>query len=484
MSSEKQSITEADHLPKKGDELELTIESLAYGGQGVARHDGFVIFIKRGAVPGSKVRAVLTRKRKGFGEGRILEVLEQAPTTLDPPCTHFGICGGCSTQNMDYTAQLEQKQAQVRDLYKRMGHLEDVDLRPIIGCDQIYNYRNKMEFTFSNRGWVESKDDLDNAPDRVVGLHIPGRFDKILPIETCHIQHPLGNRILQLVAGYFAESDLKPWDVKKHTGYLRHLVIRVAKAVTEQPEIMVNFVTAYEAPDKLKPLADQLAVEIPEIVSVVNNINTRLGATAYGEYEIVMHGKPMIQEALGGLIFDISSNSFFQTNTAQAELLYGEIKKACNLSGDEVVFDLYSGTGSIGLTLAAGANQVYGFESVSSAIEDAARNALLNEVYNARFFQANLEAKYFTGQGKKFWKQVETPDIIVIDPPRAGMHPKLVTEVAEMAAKRIVYVSCNPATQVRDVGLLAEAGYRIVYLQPVDMFPHTPHIENICLLER
>ncbi len=484
MSVDQPTIQQAAHLPQKGTELELTIESLAYGGQGVARYEGFVIFIKRGAVPGAKVRAVLTRKKKGFGEARILEVLEPAPSAVEPVCSHFGTCGGCSFQNMTYAEQLAQKQAQVGDLFKRMGHQIDVDLRPIIGCEQTFNYRNKMEFTFSNKGWVASKDDLDQAPDRVLGLHIPGRFDKILPIDTCHIQHALGNKILQSVATYVAQSDMQPWDVRKHTGFLRHLVIRVAKAATDSLEIMVNFVTAYEAADKLKPIADQLVAEVPQIVSVVNNINTRVGATAYGEYEIILHGKPIIQENLAGLIFDVSSNSFFQTNTAQAEVLYDQIKQAAKLTGAEVIYDLYCGTGSIGLTLAADAKEVYGFESVSSAIEDAARNALLNEIYNARFFQGNLEARFFTSQSKKFWKSVEQPNVVVVDPPRAGMHPKLVTEVIEMKAQRIVYVSCNPATQVRDVGLLIEAGYKIMYLQPVDMFPHTPHIENICVLER
>jgi 23S rRNA (uracil1939-C5)-methyltransferase len=247
---------------------------------------------------------------------------------------------------------------------------------------------------------------------------------------------------------------------------------------------MVNLVTAREEPQPLKVLADELVAAFPDVKSVVNNINTRKAAVAYGEWEIILAGKSTITEQVGGLSFDISANSFFQTNSTQAAVLYDQVERACGFTGGEVVYDLYCGTGTIALMLAGAVQEAVGFESVSSAVEDATRNAMLNEIYNVRFFHADLSTRYFTREGARLQRQVPPPDIIVIDPPRAGMHPKLVEEVIAMAPGKVVYVSCNPATQVRDVRPVIDHGYRLTLVQPVDMFPHTPHIENICVLER
>lgn len=476
--------SESGHqLPRKGDIIDLTIDSLAFGGRGVARRNGYVVFVQR-ALPGQKVRARIIKRRKEYAEARVEELLQSSPDATKPRCSHFGICGGCATQDYRYESQLEQKQAQVEHLFKRLGGFTDAKVQPIIGCQETYHYRNKMEFTFSPHPWIVDREQTDTNPTRALGLHIPGRFDKVLDIQECWLQHPEGNRILQLVKDKVKELGLEPYDIKTHSGFLRHLVIRSAGLVTGSLEMMVNLVTSREEPHLLKPLADDLVASFPQVVSVVNNINTRKAAIAYGEWEVLLHGKPTLTEHLRGLKFDISANSFFQTNPRQAEVLYGLLEQACALTGEEVVYDLYCGTGVIALTLAGQAGEVAGFEVVSPAVEDAARNALNNEIYNARFFHADLSSRYFTVQGQRLQRQVPSPDVIVIDPPRAGMHPKLVAESIALKPGRIVYVSCNPSTQVRDVRMLCDGGYRLRTVQPVDMFPHTPHIENLCILER
>jgi 23S rRNA (uracil1939-C5)-methyltransferase len=471
------------HLPKKGEDVELIIDSLAYGGKGVARQDGFVVFVER-ALPGQKVRVRITRRRKGYAEARVLEVLQPAPDSIKPHCPHFGVCGGCATQNYPYEKQLEQKQAQVADLFGRMGGFQDAAINPIIGCEEVYHYRNKMEFTFSPHAWVVDPEDISDAPAWALGLHVPGRFDKVLDVKECWIQHPVADEIFRWLRERIDPKKMHPYDVRSHEGFLRHLVIRVAGITTEQLEVMVNIVTSRDESQILKPLADELISAFPQVASVVNNINTRKAATAYGEWEIILGGKSTITENIRGLSFDISANSFFQTNTRQAEMLYQHIEQAVGLTGKEVVYDLYTGTGTIALSLAAKAQDVFGFEVVDSAVGDAARNALNNEIFNARFFQADLSSRFFTTHGKRLSGQVPAPDVIVSDPPRAGMHPKLIQEIIALQPKRIVYVSCNPATQVRDVRLLTEGGYHLLSVQPIDMFPHTPHVENICVLEQ
>ncbi|MEE9162830.1 MAG: 23S rRNA (uracil(1939)-C(5))-methyltransferase RlmD [Candidatus Neomarinimicrobiota bacterium] len=470
-------------LPKKGESVELTIDSLAYGGNGVARHEGFVVFVQR-AVPGQRVRAVIVKRRKGFAEARVEEVLQPSADAAAPKCEHFGVCGGCATQNYPYEKQLEQKQAQVEDLFARLGGFSGVEVRPIIGCEETYHYRNKMEFTFSTRPWLVDPEAVPAPSDGALGLHVPRRYDKVLDIRQCWLQHPVGNDILGMVRAKALELGLEFYDVKTHVGFLRHLVIRTAGAGQDDLEVMVNLVTAREDPERLQPLVKELVAAFPQVASVVNNINTRKAAVAYGEWEILLHGKPTIRERLRDLSFDISANSFFQTNTRQAEVLYQQLEAACGLTGGEVVYDLYCGTGTIALALTRLAAEVAGFEAVSSAVEDAARNALLNEITSARFFQADLSARYFTTHGKRLAGQVPPPEVIVTDPPRAGMHADLVAEILTLNPARVVYVSCNPATQVRDLRLLTEGGYGIVSAQPVDMFPHTPHVENICVLER
>jgi 23S rRNA (uracil1939-C5)-methyltransferase len=471
------------HLPRKGELLELTIDSLSYGGKGVARHEGFVIFVPH-TLPGQRVEAQVVKRRKGFAEARMVDILEPSPDSAEPKCAHFGVCGGCATQNYPYQKQLEQKQSQVQDLFVRMGGFQEVEVQPIITCQETYHYRNKMEFTFSPHPWIIDLEHPEEAPSQALGLHVPGRFDKVLDIQECWLQHPVANDILHWVKGKAKELDLKPYDIKTHTGFLRYLVIRTAGTANQDLEVMVNLVTSREEPQPLKVLADELVATFPDVKSVINNINTRKAAVAYGEWEIVLAGKSTITDHVRSLNFDISANSFFQTNSVQAAVLYDQVEQACAFTGGEVVYDLYCGTGTIALMLAGGVQEVAGFESVSSAVEDAARNAMLNEIYNARFFHADLSTRYFTRAGVRLQRQIPPPDIVVIDPPRAGMHPKLVEELITMAPGKVVYVSCNPATQVRDIRPMIDSGYRFRLIQPVDMFPHTPHIENLCVLER
>jgi len=468
---------------KKGTEANLTIESLAFGGKGIAKVDDFVIFVKN-AIPGQTVRAFIYKKRSGYAEARPLEILEESPNAIAPRCEHFAHCGGCTFQQLNYSEQVEQKKQQAIDALQRLAELDGVKVDKMIPANNIYNYRNKMEFTFSNRRWRLPTESEDVPQSFALGLHIPGRFDKILDINECHIQPKIGNEILNFVREKAIELKLKPFDAKTHIGFLRHLVLRFS---ANTDEIMVNIVTSYENTDFLFPLVQDLIKKFPQITSVINNINTRKGDTAFGEYEILMHGDPIITDKIGDLTFEISANSFFQTNTLQAEELYQAVLDGADLTGEETVYDLYCGTGSISLFLAQKAKAVYGFEMIRSAVEDAQRNAVANSIDNAQFFKANLDTYFkgyvsFSNFTKKF--EISKPDVVVIDPPRAGMHKDFVRYLPKLGAKKIVYVSCNPTTQARDLKILFAKRYKLTNATVVDMFPHTPHIETVVVLNK
>ncbi len=460
---------------RKGNEYTLTIESLAYGGRGIGRLQDFVIFVDH-ALPGQTVRILLYKKRKGYGEGRILEVLTESPNAITPVCEHFGICGGCKTQHLEYAAQVDQKRLQVEDSLRRIGGFDSLEVNKIISADPVYAYRNKMEFSFSNRRWVTNDEPADISSDFALGLHIPGRFDKILDIRNCHLQPDVGNRILNLVRKVALEKGLKPYDAKTHNGFLRHLMLRYGFRTNE---LMVNLVTSYENPELVLPLVEELKSNIPEITSIVNNINTRKGDTAYGEWELLLHGEPFIREKIGDLTFRISANSFFQTNSIQVENLYSVIKESAQLKGEETVFDLYCGAGTIGLSLAGKAREVIGLEIAPSSVDDARQNAVLNGIENITFIRANLDT-YFT----QSHKNLDKPDVVVVDPPRVGLHENTVNGLVKLNADRIVYVSCNPTTLARDLKLLTAGGYKLTDTTVVDMFPHTAHIETVATLVR
>ncbi|HHZ99352.1 MAG TPA: 23S rRNA (uracil(1939)-C(5))-methyltransferase RlmD [Candidatus Marinimicrobia bacterium] len=461
--------------PKKGDELELTVESLAFGGKGVAHLNGYVIFIK-GALPDQKVLARLTKRRNGYGEAKTLEILKETPSYITSKCDHFPTCGGCSFQDFDYYAQIEQKKAQVIDLFRRIGHMDKPKLNQVVPAEEIFHYRNKMEFSFSNRRWVLPEEEENAEADFALGLHIPGRFDKILDISTCWIQKPVANEILNTVRNVAQKTGLTPYDIREHSGYLRHLIIRLGERTDE---VMVNIVTSREEKELLEPIVEGIKKVHPSVTSIVNNITRRRAGVSYGEWEVLLHGRPTITERLGDFTFEISANSFFQTNSVQGEKLYKIARDFAEFRGDEILYDLYCGTGSTSIFMAQQVKQVYGFEVVPPAVEDAVRNAVSNGIINCRFFPANLD-KFF--RKSSILSEIEPPDIVFLDPPRAGMHPKLVNDVVDMSPEKIVYISCNPSTQARDVALLSEKGFKLKNLAMVDMFPHTPHIETVALL--
>ena len=461
---------------KKGSELELEIESLAYGGMGLARKENFVIFVK-GAIPGQKVLAKIYKKKSGFAEARVLTLLTESSNAVEVKCNHYYICS--KVQSLSYDEQLKEKSNQVEDAFRRLGGFSNFELSGKVGAEKIFNYRNKMEFTFSPHRWV-----LDSEPEGVnksfaLGLHMTGRYDKILDIKNCHIQPEIGNKILEVAREVcLLNPDLKPYDPKTHIGFLRYLMIRYG-ANTDQ--LMINIVTSYNDLNKLSPLTDTLLKKIPQITSMVNNVNTRKADVAFGEYETLIFGNPYIEEKIGNLTFEISANSFFQTNTYQGLKLYQEVEKAAQLTGNEVIFDLYCGTGTIGLFLAKKAKEIYGFEVIRSSLEDAEKNAERNKVENIFFLKSNLDTFFKSGQ---LSRKIPKPDVVIVDPPRAGMHPDMTNYLHKFKAKKIIYVSCNPTTQARDAKILAEKGYAIEKATMVDMFPHTPHIETVILFSK
>ncbi|XP_047147968.1 uncharacterized RNA methyltransferase PG_1095 isoform X2 [Vigna umbellata] len=488
------------YFPKRGQTLELMCESLAFKGKGLCKvtETGFVVLCDR-ALPGEHFIGRVTRKK-----GNYAETITPPRDIVDAPCVYAPYCGGCKTQNLSYEAQVRAKEEQVRDLLIHVGRFsgELVQLygvmKPIVPCDIQFHYRNKMEFSFGPQRWLPRESlherravDADNENENfALGLHAPGFFDKILNVDKCLLQSHPANKVLAAIQECWRDPQLgfSPYDVHSHKGFLKHLMLRSGRDVTTgQPEVMVNFVSSSYKPDLLKFLVDKVSA-FPEVVSVVNNVNTSVGNTSVGEEEYTLYGKSSIRETLRGLTFQISANSFFQTNTYQAEVLYKLIEDCAGVKGDgsEIVLDLFCGTGTIGLTLARRVSHVYGYEVVPQAIADACLNAKINGIQNATFIQGDLN-KIDENFGKNFPK----PDIVISDPNRPGMHMKLIKFLLNLKAPRIVYVSCNPATCARDLDFLchgvAEQNingcYKLISLQPVDMFPHTPHIECVCLLE-
>ena len=460
---------------KKGLDVQLEIESLAFGGMGVAHLNEMVTFVKN-AIPGQTVTARITKKRSSFLEAQSLEVLSESPHFVPVKCEHFTDCGGCTFQNLDYSHQIAAKQTQVQDVFQRIGRFQDIPCEPILGCKDIFHYRNKMEFTFSGSEYVPEVRKDDEASDFVVGLHAPGRWDKILNINECHIQQPIANDILKSIKELTKE--LEPYNIREHSGFLRNVIIRVA---ANTGEIMVNLVTSREESDLLSPISYTLKSQFPTITSIVNNITTRKAGVSLGEHQIVLHGNEYMLEKLEDYEFMISADSFFQTNTKQAEKLYQIVLEEANLTGEEIVYDLFCGTGSISLFISKYAKMVYGFELAMSAVQDAMQNAAHNGVKNAWFFPGDLKDVF---RENKEVKSLENPDVLIVDPPRAGLHPDTIPDILNKSPERIVYVSCNPTTQARDAAELCKEKYELVKLRPVDMFPHTPHVENVAVLIR
>ena len=464
------------HSVVKGAELKLKIESLAYGGKGVARHQNFVIFVNN-ALPGEDVLVFIYKIRSGYAEARVIETLSESPYNVKPKCNHFSVCGGCSTQNLEYDEQIKQKIKQVEDIYIRQAGIDNFIIENVVHAENQYHYRNKMEFSFSNRPWYLDGEEKNN-PKFALGLHIPRRYDKIVDIEECHIQDKDFNKILDLVRTEAIKNKIKPYDNKTNNGYLRYLMLRKGY-YTE--ELMVNIVTSYENPSKLKPITNSIINHFPNIQSIVNNINTRKADVAYGEKEINLHGDSFIRERLGDITYEVSANSFFQTNSEQAVKLFETVQHYLNLKGDEIIFDLFCGTGSISLFLAKLTKEIYGFDIIKSAIEDATRNSVINGIGNAKFHKVNLDTYFKKGRNIENYP---TPDALIIDPPRSGVHKNMLKSLPKFKANKIVYVSCNPTTQARDIDRLIHWGWKLQSMTLVDMFPHTPHIETVALLKK
>jgi 23S rRNA (uracil1939-C5)-methyltransferase len=444
-----------------------------------------VLFV-HGAIPGDRARVRLEKVKKSHAEGRAVEILAPSPLRTSPRCAHFGVCGGCRWQNVSYEAQLEFKRQHVVDALERIGGFRGVEVAPTIGAARHYAYRNKMEFSFG-RMWL-TREELDSRTpeqsrdarqtDWGLGLHIAGRFDRVLDLEECHLQAETTVTILDVVRRFCRERALDYYSTVTHTGYLRNLVIRESRTTGE---IMVNLVTSTERPELTGDLCEALLRAVPAIATVCNNITQRKSQVAVGDREVVLHGSGAITERIGTRLYRISANSFFQTNTEQAEVLYDTARRMASLVPSDVVYDCYSGTGTIALHVADAAARVVGVESVPSAVEDARRNAEANGVTNCRFLLGDLRETLL--RSRRHMEEWGKPTVMIIDPPRAGMHEDVVRQILELSPERIVYVSCNPSTQARDLKLLGPA-YGIREVQPVDMFPHTYHIENVVALSR
>lgn len=457
----------------------IKIESYAAEGKSIAHlEDGKVVFVPN-AIPGDVVDLLLVKNKKSYAEGKVMNLVEPSDTRIEHFCSHFGICGGCKWQMLPYNQQLQFKQQQVTDQLKRIGHVELPEIQPIVGSPKQTFYRNKLEFTFCSHRYrtreeLDAAGDTDLEPEPALGFHAPGLFDKVVAVDKCYLQEEPTNTLLKVLREYTTEHELQYYDHRMHTGWLRNVVIRVART----GEVLVNLVVQRNIPEQLKAILEHIKQNVPGITSLHYTINPKRN-DALHDLEVELYsGKGYIEETLEDFRFMISPKSFFQTNTWQAEELYRITRDFAGLTGEETLYDLYCGTGSIGIFCSAKAKNVVGIEVIAEAIEDAKKNAALNGLQNCQYYAGDVADictdEFFAAHGK--------PDVIITDPPRAGMHEKLVKQLLKMRAPKIVYVSCNPATQARDLQLLAE-DYQITRLQPVDMFPHTHHIENVALLE-
>jgi 23S rRNA (uracil1939-C5)-methyltransferase len=458
--------------PKRGEILSLTIDDLAYGGEGVGRADGYVVFVP-GGLPGDRLQVRLVQARSRFGRGAIETVLEPSPQRVEAPCPYFGRCGGCRLQHVAYPAQLVYKTKQVADALERLGGLRDVPLRPIIGADEIFGYRNKMEFTVAR---ARRGAGGEAGGGLVVGLHETERYDSVLDIDRCLLQSDRMNGLLAEARAFFTDRGLTVYEQDTGEGLLRFLMLREGR---HTGELMTNVVTSAPAVSELAPLVARLQARDPGTTSVMMNVNPKKASVAVGVEEHLLGGRDHIRESVGGLTFRVSANSFFQTNTRQAERLFDLVIESTGLTGTETVIDLYSGTGAISLLLARRARWVYGVELAQAAVDDAGANAAANGITNCTFLAGEVRFVLPSLIAKGV-----TAEVVVADPPRAGFHPKALHALITLGARRIVYVSCNPTTLARDLGELARGGYRVEWVQPVDMFPHTPHIEAVARLER
>lgn len=445
---------------KIGDVFEAEIRDLAYDGKSVGTLNGKIVFLNEG-LPGEKVRARIIKKKARYSVGKVLEVLEKSADRQKAPCSHFDICGGCTWQDLEYSKQLFYKRKQVVDCLEHIGRLGDVEVAEAIGVADPFYYRNKMEFSFT----------IDENGQTRLGQHVRGRFDEIFDLTECLLQSPTSNDIVNWFREYVAEKHLPVYDVINHHGYIRFLVIREGK---KTGQVMLNIVTTDGDFPDVEGLIASATEKIPGLTTIIHNVNTQRSNIARGEKETVLYGPGYIEEDIMGYRFRIYANSFFQTNSLQAGLLYGKAIEFLKPEPDDRMLDLYCGAGTIGICASGKVGEVIGVESEESAVKAAVENAGINNIKNVSFYAGQAE-KLLREQPEIF----EGLDCTIVDPPRAGFHPKALKKLIELNLPRVVYVSCNPATFSRDAAGLVEAGYRLDRVIPVDMFPHTMHIEVV-----
>lgn len=453
----------------------IEIESIAAEGNALAHVEGKVLFVPW-CIPGDIVDVRVTKKKSAYMEGVVQRIVTTSPLRLEPFCEHYTVCGGCKWQPLPYDLQLKYKQQQVEDQLKRIGKLVLPPIEPILGSEKTVEYRNKLEFTFSNKRWILSGEDAEGLSDVEklgLGFHISGFFDKVLDIKKCHLQASPSNEIRLWIKQYAIDNGLSFFDLREQTGLLRNLVIRTAST----GEVMVIVVFACES-EHITELMEELKNAFPQINSLYYIVNTKRNDSISDQTPILFSGSDAIYEQMEDLKFKIGPKSFYQTNSLQAYRLYSVVRELADLKGNEIVYDLYTGTGTIGLFLSNNAAKVVGIEYVPEAIEDAKVNASNNGRANAFFFAGDMK-DMLTGD---FINENGKPDVVILDPPRAGIHPSVAEVLLQAEAPRMVYVSCNPATQARDLALLQEK-YEITRVRPVDMFPHTHHVENVVALK-
>lgn len=455
----------------------VKITDIGAEGNALARVDNLVVFVPM-LIPGDVVDIQVVRKRKKFIEGRVVRFHEYSPDRIEPRCKHFGVCGGCKWQHLPYDLQLKYKEKQVRDNLIRIGKVEQPEVKPIIGSSDVFLYRNKLEYTFSSKRWLTNEEvasDNKFEGEGALGFHIPGLFDKVLDIEECHLQPEPSNAIRNAVREYAVKNGLSFFDLREQQGFLRNIVIRN----TLSGNVMVIVVFFHEDIEKRTALLEFIADRFPQITSLMYVINSKRNDSLNDQEPVHYKGEDFLTEDMDGLKFRIGPKSFYQTNTRQGLELYRVARDFAGLTGKELVYDLYTGTGTIANYIAGNAARVIGIEYVDEAVKDARLNSEINSITNTLFFSGDmkdvLKPSFFEANG--------SPDVIITDPPRAGMHEDVVRIIAAADPEKIVYISCNPSTQSRDILLLSEK-YKVAEVQPVDMFPHTHHVENVVLLVR
>lgn len=455
----------------------VRITDIGAEGNAVARVDNLVVFVPM-LIPGDVVDIRVKKKRKKYLEGSVIRFHEYSKDRIKPVCQHFGVCGGCKWQHLPYELQLQHKTKQVKDSLTRIGKVELPEFEPIIASPDTFWYRNKLEFTFSDKRWLtaeEVRSDNDFDSEDALGFHIPGLFDKVLDIKECHLQPDPSNAIRDAVRRYAHRKALQFFNLRQQSGFLRNLIIRN----TLNGKVMVIAVFFLDERERREGLLDYLASEFPQISSLMYIINEKKNDSLADQTPVLYKGEDHLVEEMEGLRFRIGPKSFYQTNSIQAFNLYRAAREFAGLTGNEVVYDLYTGTGTIANFVASKASKVIGIEYIEEAIDDARINSAMNGIKNTSFFAGDIKDIL----NETFISQNGSPDVVITDPPRAGMHEDVVKVIMKAAPKRIVYISCNPATQARDISLLSEC-YTVRKVQPVDMFPHTHHVENVVLLQK